>query len=306
VLFVDLDHNGAEAITANLLMFGVPKEVLRNPSRFRHWDKDDARGVESVVADCAQWCPDVVVVDSSGELLPLFDASSDNADEFTRVHNRILQPLATTGAAVLLIDHLAKQQESRRLGPGGSMAKRRTVGGLSMRVVCERPFIKGQGGAARLMVNKDRHGGVREHCAAVGAGSKNTEQLGGTFLLEVGDDGATTWRVAPPTENTTADRPFRPTNLMERASRAVEENPTGHFTKDRLAKEVTGKTQALKRAVDLLFAEEYVTRTEERYPRYTSVKPYRQADDPLSEVQLPLNDRLRRADVHRDDGQDDD
>ena len=293
VLFVDLDHNGAESIITNLLLFGVPKEVVGNPDRFRHYEHDNAAMVVRVVADCAPWCPDVVVVDSSGELLPLFAASSDNADDFTRVHNRILQPLAMTGAAVLLIDHLAKQQESRRQGPGGSMAKRRTVGGLSLRVVREQPFVKGRGGAARLMINKDRHGGVRENCPLVPAG-RDTEQLAGTFLLEADDDGETTWRVAPPVEGAESSQEFRPTVLMERASKLIEENPGG-FTRNQVAENTPGRKEHVRHALALLEAEEYVTTAPGHggHPRCSSVRPYRQADDPRSDQHMPA----RRADA---------
>ena len=145
VIYVDLDHNGAAAIVSRLLLLGVPAEILRDRERFRHCEPTEVAAVERVVTDCQQWLPDVVVIDSTGELIPLFGGNSDNADDFTDVHNRVLQPLADTGAAVLLADHLAKHRESRAMGPGGSMAKRRTVGGSSVRVVRVRPFTKRDG-----------------------------------------------------------------------------------------------------------------------------------------------------------------
>ncbi len=136
----------------------------------------------------------MVVIDSTGELIPLGGGSSDNADDFTDVHNRVLQPLADTGAAVLVADHLAKHRESRAIGPGGSMAKRRTVGGSSIRVVRVRPFTKRDGGKAKLWVNKDRHGGLRDYCPPPVPGKE--EQLAGTFVLGVqGADGLAPWQV---------------------------------------------------------------------------------------------------------------
>jgi len=73
------------------------------------------------------WCPGIVVVDSTGELLPTFGANSDNADNYTRVHNRFLQPLANTGAAVLLVDHLASSNSSRCARPPGLSMSRSFV-----------------------------------------------------------------------------------------------------------------------------------------------------------------------------------
>ncbi|MBV5243898.1 hypothetical protein KUF57_10155 [Mycolicibacterium sp. PAM1] len=294
VLVADIDHNGAAAIVSRLLMLGAPKEALCDPERFRYCEPGEVAEVEQIVADCAAWRADVVLVDSTGELLPMFGASSDSGDDFTHVHNRVLQPLADSGAVVLLVDHLAKGKDSRALGPGGSMAKRRTVGGVSVRVVRERPFTRADGGAARLLVNKDRHGGVRDHCAAARPGRDNDEQLAGTFVLDPTADGGTAWTVTPPEQDSGGSgQEFRPTVLMERASRLVEDRP-GVLTRNQIAEEATGKKGTLLLAVDLLEREGYVTRSEDTHPRYTSARPYRQAEDPQSERQPPLGNRLRR------------
>jgi hypothetical protein len=238
-----------------------------------------------------------------GELLPLFGADSDSTDDFTVVHNRFLQPLARTGAAVTVVDHLAKGNESRRLGPGGTVAKRRTVGGVSLRVVRVKPFTPGEGGAAELWVNKDRHGGVRDSCDPVPPG--RDEQLAGTFLLGTadGETGVALWQVARGSLKgcsskaaSPGDEPedFRPTTLMERASRAVEEKP-GELTKTDVVGRMGCKKQFGFTAVAILEKEEYLRA--EKKPRrrtvvYTSVKPYRQEDDPRSD-QAALRDQLR-------------
>ncbi len=298
VLVADLDHNGAAAIVSRLLLLGAPQEALRDQDRFRHCEPVEVADIEQVVTDCEAWLPDAVVIDSTGELLPLYSASSDSADDFTKVHNKVLQPLAKTGAAVLLVDHLAKGRESRTFGPGGSMAKRRTVGGSSIRVVRVHAFTRSEGGAALLWVNKDRHGGVRDHCAPARPGKE--EQLAGTFVLGAvdADDGMASWQVVPDSVKNggNAGEPleFRPTNLMERASRAVERQP-GTLTKNKLAKEIGAKKEHALAAINVLEHEEYVRPEKtpgQRYPLYDFVRPYREADDPLSD-QPSLGDRLR-------------
>lgn len=293
VLIADLDHNGEAAIVSRLLLLGVPKEALCDQNRFRLCEPDDVGQIEQMIRDCGTWSVDVVVVDSTGELLPMFGASSDSADDFTGVHRRVLQPLADTGAAVLLIDHLAKGKESRQLGPTGSIAKRRAIGGLSVRVVRLRPFTVGRGGSARLMMNKDRHGAVRTHCAPTRSGSGSAdEQLIGTFGLDVADDGVFSWGVTPPEvagNATTEPTEFRPTMLMERASLLIEEHP-GTFTRNGIAERSTGRKAFVLNAIDLLQRDGYLSATQERYPHYTSIKPYRQADDVHSEHYSGGND----------------
>lgn len=195
-LFFDLDHNTMPAIVLRLIMLGVPREILADSDRFRYCEPMGAVDLHQVVDDCAGWRPDVVVVDSLGELLPMLGASSDSADDFTMAHAKVLKPLARCGAAVIVVDHLAKSPTSRVHGPGGTMAKRRVLGGVSLRVKVSRAFAPGKGGSALLIVNKDRHGGVRAHCP-----SGEREPLAGTFVLDAPDAaGVCAYRVLPPLE----------------------------------------------------------------------------------------------------------
>jgi hypothetical protein len=83
---------------------------------------------------------------------------------------------------------------------------------------------------------------------------------------------------------------------MERVSQHVETHPR-ECTKDALTNEVTGKKTCLRMAVDILADERFLivgpgTRAGSRV--YTSVRPYREADDPLSDSYANFADRPRR------------
>jgi hypothetical protein len=194
VLIVDLDHNGVDLIVPLLLQLGAPADKLADDSLFRYYDAvDSAAEMLLLVEECRFWRPAVAVIDSVGELLPLLGADSNSADDFTRAHTSVLKPLAKAGAAVIGVDHLAKNPVSRAQGPTGTGAKRRALSGLSVRVVVRRQFSPGQGGTADLYVNKDRPGGVRKHCPPA------REQHAGRFVIDPPDvDGVTAWRVLPP------------------------------------------------------------------------------------------------------------
>lgn len=197
-LVLDLDHNGGEATVARLLMLGASRSALTDADRFRYCEPENSSVINAVVANCTDWRPDIAIVDSLGELLPMYGANSNNADDFTHAHTRVLKPLAKGGAAVVVIDHLAKNQDSRAKGPGGTAAKRRALGGTSLRVKAMRPFAPGKGGTALLLVNKDRHGGVRRYAAPPEVGA---EQSAGTFVLASDAetrDGIGPWRVLSP------------------------------------------------------------------------------------------------------------
>lgn len=180
---IDLDHNGAPALVANLANLGVDLETLEDPDVFRLAEPGDRLELKEVVQDQLVAKPDLVILDSLGEILPLFRANSNSADDFTTVHAEVIKPLTRTGASVLVVDHLAKNADSRSFGPTGTAAKMRAADGLAVQVTAAKPFAPGVGGTAKLQVFKDRYGGVRKHYPNDG------KPLIGTFeLIADGDE----------------------------------------------------------------------------------------------------------------------
>ncbi|GAA1959918.1 AAA family ATPase [Microbacterium aquimaris] len=162
VLWIDLDHNGPAAIVTRFREFGVSRDMLIDNSSFRLAVPEDPQEVMQLVADTINWRPSLVIVDSIGELLPMFGANSNDADDYTRVNRQVLTALASTGAGVLAIDHEAKSQSSSNYGATGTAAKKRAIDGALLRVTNTRPFRPGHGGEAVLSIVKDRHGALRQ------------------------------------------------------------------------------------------------------------------------------------------------
>jgi hypothetical protein len=178
VLRLDLDHNGPESTISRLIDFGAPEELLRDPDRFLYVEPEDRTQLAYIVEHMKTWEPNLAIVDSVGELMPLYGAGSNDADDFTTVHTKVLKPLAKAGAAVVTIDHLSKGADSRAYGPTGTAAKRRAIGGTSIRVKVDVAFTPDKGGSAFLSIHKDRHGGLRKH-SPVG----DKEPLAGKFVV---------------------------------------------------------------------------------------------------------------------------
>lgn len=183
--FIDLDHNGAPSVVSRLRDFGVNDDLLCDQQQFR-LTQDDGIELREVIQDLAVFVPDLVVLDSLGEALNLYRYDSNDGGDFTTAHTMIIKPLTRGGAGVLVIDHLAKNAGSRELGPTGTPAKLRAVGGTALRVTAEQPFRPGEGGSAKLELFKDRHGGVRRQFPRHGI-----KPVIGTFKLGVDDDGLT-------------------------------------------------------------------------------------------------------------------
>lgn len=181
VLRLDLDHNGPESTVSRLIDFGADEQMLRDPERFLYVEPEDRAQLAYIVEHMAAWQPNLVIVDSIGELMPLYGAGSNDADDFTTVHTKVLKPLAKAGAAVVTIDHLSKGADSRAYGPTGTAAKRRAIGGTSIRVKVDVAFTPDKGGSAYLSIHKDRHGGLRKN-SPVG----DKEPLAGKFSIIAG------------------------------------------------------------------------------------------------------------------------
>jgi hypothetical protein len=196
---VDIDHNGPVATVCRLIDMGVDESILRDPKRFRYVEPEDRLHLAAVVVSTIEWNPQVVTVDSIGELLPLLRLSSNSPDDFTAAHARVLKPLAMAGAAVIAIDHLPKNLENKQSGPTGTAAKRRAVGGVAIRVVIDQQFTPGKGGKACLTINKDRHGALRRACSV----EPGKEPIAGWFKISPKDD-CISWSIEPPTAGDTA------------------------------------------------------------------------------------------------------
>lgn len=186
VLHIDSDHNGAEATISHYIAAdGVERDVLADRARFRYVDVRSADHLRRVVAEAAEWRPDFVVVDSVGEIVPLMGGESNSNDDYRRIHREVLSPLADLGAAVLVLDHVTKE-EGRGGYAIGAGAKKAAIDGSYLAVAPVEPFVPGVGGAASLSILKDRHGGLR---AESPAGKSPTAAV---FRLD-SRDGASTW-----------------------------------------------------------------------------------------------------------------
>lgn len=194
-------------------------------SRFRYVEPEEYADLRTVITDAQEWKPEGVIVDSIGELLPLCGANSNNPDDFTAVDAKVLKPLAKVGSCVIIIDHLAKNPDSRAQGATGTAAKRRAIGGVSYRVKAIEAFAPDQGGRALLLINKDRHGGVR----ATSPRASKGETVAGTFKLSApGDylnDGELSWYIAAPRAGETDPDETAEPELVEALER-VDPPPT--------------------------------------------------------------------------------
>lgn len=258
-LVVDLERTPG-LLLERLRAAGLTDEQIALVSYVRPSEPADPEQVRAVVAASPAG---IVVVDSYDAALALFGLEAKNED-IERFHGLLVAPLRATGAGVVLTDHLAKDREKRgNYSIGGQRKLARADWHLRLDVVY--PLKRGATGTLKLRTLKDNFGYLPRPVA-------------GQFeLVSHPSTGALSWNVT-----TASDDPetFRPTVLMERASRYLERQaePVSQRTVER---DVQGNNAALRTALGVLVDEGYVETSEGQRGAllYRSLKPYREADE---------------------------
>jgi hypothetical protein len=276
-VYLDIDGNGSAEIASRLLSLGAPSDLLANRNYFRVATTEDTEDLRYFVQDMLQWLPDIAVIDSLGELIPMLGLKSVDNDDITKALRAVVKPLAHEGnACVITIDHLPKSQEGSQTGYAiGGTAKKRAVDGSYLSAEVIQAPAPGKIGKVNLYIEKDRNGALR----AVSPGKH-----AGTFTLDSTDAEVIKWKVELPSLND--DGHIRPTVLMERVSKFLESwNEEKLPNKSDITESVSGKKGAVALAIDILLEEKYIEEIKDgegktRARRFRIVRGYRQTLDP--------------------------
>jgi superfamily II helicase len=138
------------------------------------------------------------------------------------------------------------------------------------------PPGRGKVGRIALKLNKDRDGHLRE-----------LERDGRVAMMSLTSDGDNVQiEFDPPGESSEV---FRPTGIMERISRVIEDEP-GIGKRDLRAR-VAGKATHVDRALGLLISEGHVRpEPDGRAVRHHSVRPFREAENATAVLDYTANE----------------
>jgi hypothetical protein len=244
VLWIDLEM-GRRAVYELLQALGLTDEQIAR--HFIYLEPQEPLGpdcradLEQLVADRN---PSVVVIDSHTPATELHGLDPNSGRDIQTLQRELVEPLRAHGAAVIVIDHLAKAKDGRGRYSIGSERKLGVVDvHLGFEVV--RPFGRGKTGAVKITVHKDRPGHLPRPKAA------------DLELRSDPDTGRITWTWQH-ADHDQRDTPFRPTVLMERVSRYLEDL-TEPASRNTVEKSVKGSaTDAKRLAVQTLIDDGYV------------------------------------------------
>ncbi|GMA31585.1 hypothetical protein [Litorihabitans aurantiacus] len=169
----------------------------------------------------------VVVLDGVTDALGQFGAGTKENDDIATWHRAVPRLLATrTRAAVVLIDHVVKNGDTRGRFALGGQAKMAAIDGASYVVEVTEPIGKGLRGTVTLRIAKDRPGSIRPHCGTWRP-TDRTQEATRITIDSTTDDGLIRFTAEPPATNVGDSpdgdgRPWKPTGIMEKLSRLLE------------------------------------------------------------------------------------
>lgn len=272
VVFVDYEDS-APSVVGRLLALGVPRHRLASglEQRFHYVRPHEALTREGMhaLAPAMRQGPTLAVLDGVTEGMALHGLDPLSNTDVAAWYAAVARPLARTGCAVVMIDHVTKSREERSRWAIGAQHKMAGLDGAAYTVELVRPFGRGLTGMAHVRVAKDRPGRVREHARGTLIADLHLESL---------PNGDVDHRLAPPPgADTDGPSTFVPTAVMEKVSLALEDHPG--LSKNAVRAAVRAKNDVIDLALELLISGGHVTTTPgpRNATHHHATTPYRQA-----------------------------
>ena len=160
VVYIDFESDAVD-IANRLKILGVTKPEAMQYFRY-------IRPERKVIPDDPAWLALVeegsatlIIIDGVTEALTMWEKATKENDDITEWMRKFPRALAKSGAAVVLIDHITKNPETRGRFALGGQAKLATIDGAAYLIEPIKNLAPGGAGALTVRVTKDRPGSVR-------------------------------------------------------------------------------------------------------------------------------------------------
>jgi len=185
VVYIDFESDAVD-IANRLKILGVTKPEAMQYFRY-------IRPERKVIPDDPAWLALVeegsatlIIIDGVTEALTMWEKATKENDDITEWMRKFPRALAKSGAAVVLIDHITKNPETRGRFALGGQAKLATIDGAAYLIEPIKNLAPGGAGALTVRVTKDRPGAVRRN-SGIWRKSDRTQEAA---IIEVDSTGA--------------------------------------------------------------------------------------------------------------------
>lgn len=241
VTYVDVEAD-ASALVERLRALGVPDHQI--DERFAYLRPEgplsaaDRLALLTLVRDRRS---SVVIFDTLAAILAMHGLNEDKAADVLAFLVPVCRPLAQEGAAVIVLDHVVKDKESRgrwARGSGGKLGELDAAYGLKT----IQPFSRKTSGHVRLVLQKDRYGGI---------GTEGTV-VADIYVTVSGNGAGVDIRIDPPKDAQTIAEEFQPTRAMQAVSEILESQHGVPLNTARIETSVSMKAKTVRSAIDAL------------------------------------------------------
>lgn len=286
VAMVDFESDAAATIE-RLIALGAKKADIARYFDYRRPEVSFAASVTETAAwiHLLDQTYQLVIIDGVTEALTLFSTSSKDNDEVTHWVRNVPRLIARrTGAAVVMIDHVTKDADTRGRFAIGGQAKMAALDGAAYLVEVLEPIGIGMRGSIGLRVAKDRPGHVRPHS---GSWRKTDRTQEASFVMvDATEKDVTTVTFEPPRASQEraedeSKETWRPTELMAVVSRYLADH--GPQSKTALEQNVHGRAVYVRQAIVALIDDGFVAHDGPAingHPTYRLVQPFVKFGDP--------------------------
>jgi len=250
VLYIDFEDDEG-SIVRRLLTLQVAPAVVEHRFRYLRPAEPLGSGLHFDALHAAlDNHPGIVVLDGITEAMTLHGLDPlRNSD--AAVFGRLLpRRIAALGPAVVCLDHVTKDRDGRGRYALGAAHKLNGLDGAAYLLDNRTPFGIGLTGRSTIRIAKDRPGQLRRHALPSTGGL----HWYGDLVLTSHADGFAEVEVTAPVEHAPE---FRPTGLMERVAKVLEQH--GPLSQRKVEALVTGKTASIREALTLLQVDGYVS-----------------------------------------------
>lgn len=268
VIYIDFEDTLVGVVTRLLDLDVEAQRILSLFHYIRPSEPLGPTGRHALAEILGRTTPPLVILDGLTEALTLHGLALESNRDVAAFLELVPRFIARQGPAVVIIDHVTKDKEQRGRWAIGAQHKLAGIDGVSYGLDVVKPVVRDGDGLVRLVVAKDRPGHVRR----IATDKKTAAEIHTTSEKDI----LTLTLTTPSGHGRASD--WRPTALMERVSRWLENNPK---SSGRLVESsVTGKGPSVREALKFLVADSHAAI--EQGPRgallYRIIKPYRETN----------------------------
>jgi hypothetical protein len=274
VLYIDYDGMGPTMSVDLLRCLAVPDHTTTKHFLYLTPETPFQTARDQVLALLDAHHIRLVVIDTLNPALGAHNLDSEKTSQTDIFYREVVDQLRSRGAAVVLLDHVPKNKDTRGRYSYGAEGKL-TRCDVSLGLEARQPIGRGRTGIVTVKTHKDRP-------------SRLPRPAAGTLTwISDPDTGRITWHLKH-ADPDAALKPFRPTHLMEKVSRYLEQH--GESTTNQILEGVPHKRDDVRKALQRLVFEEFCQQREggNRSLLTLSTRPYRELEDVDSDRYLPV------------------